>query len=66
LYSEALIDPTAQVQFNINEPTSTNSQIQEFLDTNNGSGIQHIALRSTNLVKTVSQMRQWGLSFLLG
>lgn len=64
LYSEALIDPTAQVQFNINEPTSTNSQIQEFLDTNNGSGIQHIALRSTNLVKTVSQMRQWGLSFL--
>jgi 4-hydroxyphenylpyruvate dioxygenase len=64
LYSEALIDPTARVQFNINEPTSANSQIQVFLDTNNGSGIQHIALRSTNLVKTVSQMRRRGLSFL--
>lgn len=64
LYSKALIDPTGQVQFNINEPTSGNSQIQEFINLNNGSGIQHVALRSTNLVKTVSQMRYWGLSFL--
>jgi 4-hydroxyphenylpyruvate dioxygenase len=64
LYSEALISPNRKVQFNINEPTSDNSQIQEFLDANGGSGIQHIALKSTNILQTVAQMRQRGLSFL--
>jgi 4-hydroxyphenylpyruvate dioxygenase len=64
LYSEALISPNRQVQFNINEPTSANSQIQEFLDANNGSGIQHLALQSTNILQTVGEMRRRGLSFL--
>ena len=64
LYSEALIDPSGQIQFNINEPTSPNSQIQEFLDINHGSGIQHIALRSTNILQTVAKMRSRGTAFL--
>ena len=63
LYSQALISPNGQVQFNINEPTSADSQIQEFIDANRGSGIQHIALRSTNILKTVATMRSCGLSF---
>ncbi len=64
LYSEALIDRTGQVQFNINEPTDANSQIQEFIDINNGAGIQHLALRSHNIIETVAQMRNLGVEFL--
>ena len=64
LFSQALIDDSGKVQFNINEPTSTNSQIQEFIDFNGGSGIQHLALRSQNLIADIAQMQQNDISFL--
>ncbi|HAC63344.1 MAG TPA: 4-hydroxyphenylpyruvate dioxygenase [Cyanothece sp. UBA12306] len=64
LSSEALIDASKKIQFNINQPSSNNSQIQEFLEKNNGSGIQHIGLQTTNILQTVAQMRQHGLQFL--
>jgi 4-hydroxyphenylpyruvate dioxygenase len=64
LYSQALIDPSGKVQFNINEPTSPTSQIQKFLDCNNGAGIQHLALRSHNLINIVGQMRDRDINFL--
>ena len=60
LLSEALVDKTGQFQFNINQPSSDNSQIQEFIDHNRGAGIQHIALKTNNLIKTVTQMRRKG------
>ena len=63
LTSQALIDEGG-VQFNINQPTTANSQIQEFINLNRGSGIQHLALRSHNLISDVAQMRQNGLKFL--
>jgi 4-hydroxyphenylpyruvate dioxygenase len=64
LYSHALVDNTGQVQFNINEPSSPNSQIQTFLDVHGGAGIQHIALRTTNIFQTVTEMRSQDLAFL--
>ncbi|MEL7407924.1 MAG: VOC family protein, partial [Cyanobacteria bacterium J06558_2] len=64
LASQALIDDSGAVQFNINEPTDSNSQIQEFIDCNHGSGIQHLALRSPDLISDVAQMRRRGLNFL--
>ncbi len=64
LVSKALIDAEGEVQFNINEPTSSNSQIQEFIDLNGGSGIQHVALRSQNLIADVRQMQQKDVEFL--
>ena len=64
LTSQALIDEEGEVQFNINQPTSVNSQIQEFIDLNHGSGIQHLALRSQNLIADVTQMQQHDLNFL--
>ena len=64
LYSQALIDRSKAVQFNINEPTSANSQIQEFIDLNGGSGIQHLALRSQNLIADVARMQQNKIAFL--
>ncbi|WP_322744231.1 4-hydroxyphenylpyruvate dioxygenase [Planktothrix mougeotii] len=64
LNSQVLVHPQGQVQFPINEPTSANSQIQEFLEINRGSGIQHIALKTSNLGQQVNHLRQRGLSFL--
>ena len=64
LFSQALRDQTGKIQFNINEPTTQNSQIQQFLDCNRGSGIQHLALRSSNLLRDVAAMRNLGVPFL--
>ena len=64
LASQALIDREGEVQFNINEPTSANSQIQEFIDLNGGAGIQHLALRSHDLIADVTWMQQRELKFL--
>jgi 4-hydroxyphenylpyruvate dioxygenase len=64
LCSQVLVHPDGTVQMPINEPASPSSQIQEFLDLNRGAGIQHLALRTVNLVRTIAQLRQQGLSFL--
>ncbi len=64
LYSKALIDGSGQVQFNINEPSTANSQIQTFLDLHGGAGIQHVALQAANIFQSVAQMRAQNLQFL--
>ena len=64
LNSRVLTPADREMYFNINEPTSPNSQIQEFLEVNRGSGIQHIALRTNNIVQAVAELRQKGQSFL--
>jgi 4-hydroxyphenylpyruvate dioxygenase len=64
LASKALTSLQGKIKFNINEPTSPNSQIQEFLDTNRGAGIQHIALQTNHILDTVDRMQQQGLAFL--
>lgn len=53
----SLVLACGAVQFPINEPASATSQIQEFLDENRGAGIQHIALRTANIVAAVEQLR---------
>jgi 4-hydroxyphenylpyruvate dioxygenase len=64
LYSQVLVSRNGNVQLPINEPASSNSQIQEFLDVNRGAGIQHIALRTSNLISAIAQLRSRGLSLL--
>ncbi len=64
LRSQVMVHPQSSVQFPINEPTSANSQIQEFLDINQGPGIQHIALKTPRIVEAIAQLRHLGLSFL--
>ncbi len=64
LYSQVLKHPAGNLQLPINEPTSPTSQIQEFLEVNRGTGIQHIALQTSNIVTLVRQLRQQGLKFL--
>ena len=64
LRSFVLKHPDGDATLPINEPTSPNSQIQEFLELNRGAGIQHVALQTTNLVQTVMTLRQRGVPFL--
>jgi 4-hydroxyphenylpyruvate dioxygenase len=64
LHSQVMVSRNSDVQLPINEPGSANSQIQEFLNVNRGSGIQHIALRTRNIVHAIAQFRASGLSLL--
>lgn len=64
LTSKALISPCGKIRFNINEPSSSNSQIQDFLDLNRGAGIQHIALQTNDILSTVDRLQQKKLAFL--
>ena len=64
LYSQVIVHPEGGVQFPINEPMSANSQIQEFLDLNQGAGIQHIALNTVQITELTKQLRSAGLEFL--
>lgn len=64
LYSQVMVHPISGVQIPINEPSSPNSQIQEFLDLNCGSGIQHIALQTSQIINLTQSLRRSGISFL--
>jgi 4-hydroxyphenylpyruvate dioxygenase len=64
LCSQVLTHPNGSVQFPINQPASSSSQIQEFLDVNRGAGIQHIALRTAAILPTIASLRQQGVKFL--
>jgi 4-hydroxyphenylpyruvate dioxygenase len=64
LTSQALVSACGKIRFNINQPSSSNSQIQEFLNTNRGAGIQHIALQTNDIFTTIDRMQQQELAFL--
>jgi 4-hydroxyphenylpyruvate dioxygenase len=50
----------------INEPADgkKKSQIQEYLDTYGGPGVQHIAMRTNDIAETVAALRARGLRFM--
>lgn len=64
LRSLVLRHPDGTAKLPVNEPTSPNSQIQEFLDLHKGAGIQHVALQTRDLVQAVASLRQRGVPFL--
>ncbi|MBW4671717.1 MAG: VOC family protein [Cyanomargarita calcarea GSE-NOS-MK-12-04C] len=64
LHSQVMVSPQGNVQLPINEPATPNSQIQEFINVNRGAGIQHIALRTPNIVEAIAKFRSSGLCFL--
>ncbi|MEM8503788.1 MAG: 4-hydroxyphenylpyruvate dioxygenase [Cyanobacteria bacterium P01_D01_bin.1] len=64
LHSQVLVHPDGPLQLPINEPSSSNSQIQEFLLHNRGAGVQHVALRSGNAVAAIAHFRAQGLDLL--
>ena len=63
--SRALTSPCGKIRIPINEEgNDTPGQIQEYLDAYHGEGIQHIALGSTDLYRTVDAMRGAGVKLL--
>lgn len=66
LMSKVMQDGTGKVKFPINEPAEgkRKSQIQEYLDYNYGPGVQHLALSTDNIVKTVLALKENGIEFL--
>ena len=55
-----------KIKIPINEPAEglKKSQIQEFIDFYNSSGVQHLALSTKDIISTVKKMKQNGLEFL--
>ena len=66
LMSIVMSDDSQSVKFPINEPAEgrRKSQIQEYLDYNNGPGVQHIAMQTKDILRTVSTLRANGVEFL--
>jgi 4-hydroxyphenylpyruvate dioxygenase len=64
LISKVMQAPGGKFSIPINEPNGGKNQIQEYLDEYKGSGIQHIALTTTNIAQTVRDLRERGVEFL--
>ena len=55
-----------RIKFPINEPAKAKkkSQIEEYLDFYEGPGVQHIAIATENIIKTVKELKKRGVEFL--
>lgn len=63
--SKAMTSPCGKIRIPINEEgTEKPGQIQEYLDMYRGEGIQHIALGSTDLYRTVDALNAAGVKLL--
>lgn len=66
LRSTVVWDGVGEVVLPINEPADglRKSQIEEFLDYNTDAGVQHIALRTDDILLSVERLRGRGVQFL--
>jgi 4-hydroxyphenylpyruvate dioxygenase len=66
LMSKVMSNGNGRIKFPINEPAKAKkrSQIEEYLDFYEGSGVQHIAVATDDIIKTVSLLRARGIDFL--
>ncbi|KAI6842555.1 4-hydroxyphenylpyruvate [Hortaea werneckii] len=66
LKSVVMSSPNDVVKMPINEPAvgKKKSQIEEYVDFYNGPGVQHIALRTPDILTTVSHMKARGVEFI--
>jgi 4-hydroxyphenylpyruvate dioxygenase len=66
LMSKVVTDGSGRIKFPINEPAQgkRKSQIEEYLDFYRGAGVQHIAVSTTDIVKTVTELSARGVEFL--
>lgn len=64
LKSKVMRSPCGKFAVPINEPSDGKSQIQEYLDEYKGSGIQHLALLTPNIVETLQKLKSSNLEFL--
>ena len=66
LMSKVMTNGNGRIKFPINEPAKgkKKSQIEEYIDFYQGSGCQHIAVATDDIVFTVSEMKKRGVEFL--
>ncbi|GMM28943.1 hypothetical protein DAMA08_016590 [Martiniozyma asiatica (nom. inval.)] len=66
LKSTVMTSGNKKIKMPINEPALglKKSQIEEFIEFNHGPGIQHIAIRTSNIIDSVKKMRALGVDFI--
>ncbi|GIK28533.1 MAG: 4-hydroxyphenylpyruvate dioxygenase [Phototrophicaceae bacterium] len=66
LMSKVMANGNGRVKFPINEPAEgkKKSQIEEYLDYYVGPGVQHIAVATGDIIKTVRNLKARGIEFL--
>ncbi len=66
LMSKVMTNGNGRIKFPINEPAEgkKKSQIEEYIKFYEGQGVQHIALATNDIVKTVTTMTERGVEFL--
>jgi 4-hydroxyphenylpyruvate dioxygenase len=66
LMSKVMMDGEGKIKFPINEPAEgkRKSQIEEYLDYFGGSGVQHVAMQTDDIVATVEGLAARGVQFL--
>lgn len=66
LMSKVMSSGNGYVKFPINEPAEgkKKSQIEEYLEFYGGEGVQHVAMATNDIVKTVTALRNNGVEFL--
>jgi len=66
LMSKVMSNGNGYVKFPINEPAEgkKKSQVEEYLDFYNGEGVQHVAIATNDIVKTVTELQKRGIEFL--
>jgi 4-hydroxyphenylpyruvate dioxygenase len=63
LISKAMTSPDGKIRIPLNESQDDRSQIEEFLHDYKGEGIQHVALGTEDIYRTVDRMRAQGVGF---
>jgi 4-hydroxyphenylpyruvate dioxygenase len=66
LMSKVMSNGNGFVKFPINEPAEgkKKSQVEEYLEFYNGEGVQHVAMATADIVKTVKELMSRGVEFL--
>jgi 4-hydroxyphenylpyruvate dioxygenase len=66
LKSIVMASPNNIVKMPINEPAKgkRQSQIEEYIDFYDGAGVQHIALRTTNIIDAIIHLKARGVEFI--
>jgi len=66
LMSKVMANGNGRIKFPINEPAQgrKKSQIEEYIEFYQGPGVQHVAMGTGDIIRTVSQLRDQGIDFL--
>ncbi len=66
LMSKVMSNGNGRIKFPINEPAEglKKSQIDEYLEFYEGAGVQHVAVATDDIIRTISELKSRGIEFL--